>query len=137
MPWISCYGGKLTGCTRMADTALRLIETSVAATGEARTGDNDLEEDAHHLLFPVLAQQSVSAQWCAEHELCCTLEDYLRRRTNIAQWVARGGLGKDDANAQILKDISAQIANGDANVAAQLFETYRRKVENELDPLLA
>jgi dTDP-4-amino-4,6-dideoxygalactose transaminase len=37
-----------------------------------------------------------SATWCRDHESCHTLADYLRRRTNIAQWLPRGGLGAHD-----------------------------------------
>ena len=36
-----------------------------------------------------------SAAWCRDHEHCHTLDDYLRRRTNIAQWTPRCGLGAD------------------------------------------
>lgn len=136
-PWISCYGGKLTGCSRMSAKVLKLIKKSVVPTGEMRIDNHNLEAHAQQMPFPGLTQPIMSAAWCAKHELCCTLEDYLRRRTNIAQWTPRGGLGKNNTHAPILKDISLLIANGDAILAAQLFESYRSKIENTLDPLLA
>ena len=91
-------------------------------------------DDLRH--FPGIDQPVVSPAWSAEHELCCTLEDYLRRRTNIAQWIPRGGLGKNDAHAGTLKAFALEIAGGDAILGAQLFENYRRKIIDTLDPLL-
>ena len=85
--------------------------------------------------FPCIDQQVVSPAWSVEHEQCCTLEDYLRRRTNIAQWTACGGLGKNDAYARILRDIALEIAGGEAQRAARLFDDYRKKMMNSLSPL--
>ncbi|MGQ5523630.1 FAD-dependent oxidoreductase [Chitinimonas sp. PSY-7] len=135
-PWISCYGGKLTGCTRMANRVAKLIKRSVAASGEVRTAIQHPYGEVKHAAFPGLAQPVVSAAWCAKNELCCTLEDYLRRRTNIAQWVHRGGLGIGDANAEVLRNISLDLAHGDAVLAAQLFENYRANIKNNFDSLI-
>jgi glycerol-3-phosphate dehydrogenase len=134
-PWISCYGGKITGCTRMASKALQRIKKTVAPTGAGRALI-ELESPSEWTTFPGLSQALVSAAWCAEHELCCTLEDYLRRRTNIAQWVRRGGLGENDSNMPALQDISLQLAKGDASLASQLLENYRAKIAQDFDPLL-
>ncbi len=137
LPWISCYGGKITGCTRMASKALKLINKAVSATAQSYGADDAWEAALTQMEFPGLSQKVPTATWCAQHELCCTLEDYLRRRTNIAQWIPRGGLGGNDANAQALKNIALDLAHGDPMSAAQLFETYRRKVIDHLDALLA
>ena len=135
-PWISCYGGKITGCTRMAGKVSMLIKKSVVATAEICSADDAWEADLKQMTFPGLSQPVPSAAWCAQHELCCTLEDYLRRRTNIAQWIPRGGFGKNDANAQTLKNIAVDLAHGDNILAEQLFEAYRRKIADEFEPLL-
>lgn len=136
-PWISCYGGKLTGCMHMAEMALQRITKSVAATGEACGNTLDWEIHAQKTSFPGINQSVVSPAWSAEHERCCTLEDYLRRRTNIAQWIPRGGLGKDDAHIETLKRIALEIAGGQADLATQLLDNYRRKITSDLDRLLA
>ena len=136
-PWISCYGGKMTGCTRMASKALMLIKKSIAATAENFTANDTWESDLEQMEFPGLSQRVSSAAWCAQHELCCTLEDYLRRRTNIAQWIPRGGFGKDDSNTQTLKNIALELAHGNSVLAAQLFETYHEKIMGDFDFLLA
>ena len=78
-----------------------------------------------------------SAAWCARNELCCTLDDYLRRRTNIAQWIPRGGFGRNDAYAPVLGGIALQLANGSNAVAAKLLDSYRRKVSDDVGVLLA
>ena len=48
--------------------------------------------------FPGLCEPVAAASWCLDHEHCDTIEDYLRRRTNIAQWIPRGGLGARSEN---------------------------------------
>jgi glycerol-3-phosphate dehydrogenase len=136
-PWISCYGGKMTGCTRMASKAMKLISRSVAPTGKIRTFDAASQPELELVAFPGLSQPVTSAAFATEHESCCTLDDYLRRRTNIAQWLPRGGLGRNDSNASILRNIALQIAGGDAVMAEQLFENYCGKVKNDFKFLLA
>lgn len=135
VPWISCYGGKLTGCTRMADRVVKLIEKSVVPAGTVPALSQQYVPQPDRISFPGLAQQVVSPLWSAEYEMCCTLEDYLRRRTNIAQWVVRGGFGRDDRNAATLKNIAFQIAQGDPALAQRLFENYRNDVNTSLKAL--
>ena len=135
-PWISCYGGKITGCTRMASRAMKLISKAVGPTGEIRTADEALQPEPEQMPFPGLSQPVTSVVWATENESTCKLEDYLRRRTNIAQWLPRGGLGENDSNAPFLKHIALQIAGGDPVLAEKSFESYRRKVKNDCDFLL-
>jgi glycerol-3-phosphate dehydrogenase len=134
-PWISCYGGKISGCTHMASKALQQIKKMVSASAIICNADEHWESSMETSEFPGLTQPMPSAVWCAKHELCCTLEDYLRRRTNIAQWIPRGGLGRNDINAQVLKNIALELAEGNSVLAAQLFETYRMKISNDFDTL--
>lgn len=131
-PWISCYGGKITGCTRMAARAMKLISKTVPPTGE-RAADAVWAAEEELMTYPGLSQPVTSAQWATEHESCCTLDDYLRRRTNIAQWLPQGGMGENDCNAALLKTLALQIARGDAARADELFESYRTKVRQDFD----
>lgn len=135
-PWISCYGGKMTGCIRMAETVLRLLKQSIPATGTTSVRDVTWRESSIQTIFPGLSQTVPTAAWCAEHEQCYTLEDYLRRRTNIAQWIPRMGLGKKDCHAQVLKNAAEELAHGNAGLAKQLFDAYQEKVINNFDALL-
>lgn len=136
-PWISCYGGKLTGCSRMAARVARLIARTVTPSSEWAAPDDHWESGIETASFPGLSTKVPSAAWCARRELCCTLTDYLRRRTNIGPWVPRLGLGKNDEYAPTLREIALQIARGDQLVADRLFEEHRQQVVRQLDPLLA
>ena len=84
--------------------------------------------------YPGISSHLPSARWCVEHEGCATLEDYLRRRTNIAQWVPRLGLGENDKNLQEISAIAA-IIHAPAQ-AASAVETWRRQAARQ-DELLA
>lgn len=134
-PWISCYGGKMTGCVRLASQVLALIKKALPVTATIPLRDEDWELKIERALFPGLEQTVPAAAWCAQYEQCCTLEDYLRRRTNIAQWIPRMGLGKNDCYASAIKNIALELAHGDHPLADQLFSAYREKVMTEFDPL--
>jgi glycerol-3-phosphate dehydrogenase len=134
-PWISCYGGKMTDCMAMAKKVERMIARSVRATGPGSAADSG-EVRVESVVFPGLPQPVPSPKWCVEHTMCCTLDDYLRRRTNIAQWVDRAGLGKQNCHAGAVRQIALELANGDRTLAEEWFTTYTRKVEEELDSLL-
>jgi hypothetical protein len=122
----------------MASKVVKLVRKAVAPTGENYAADDSPgQTEWEPMEFPGLSRPVPSVAWAVDHEACCTLEDYLRRRTNIAQWLPRGGLGENDANAALLKTIALQIAGGDAVLADQLFANYDRKVKNDFDSLLA
>ena len=133
-PWISIYGGKLTGCRELAAQIRSRIAARVSpALADTRTGDvADPEMELSR--FPGIDQPLPSPQWCRDHEFCCTLEDYLRRRTNISQWLPRQGLGHDNENRAALLAV-AQVFHGDEAEAA--LTRYEQQVETQHDRLLA
>jgi glycerol-3-phosphate dehydrogenase len=133
-PWISCYGGKLTGCTRMAKRVLGLVVGAVAPSGLASRPLHQTEMEYSD--FPGMPDPVPSAKWCLDQELCCTLEDYLRRRTNIAQWVPRMGLGRDDENLPAVRAIAMELAGGDLAYAEHMLADYRQHVLGNFDDLL-
>jgi len=59
--------------------------------------------------FPGLAGSWPSIAHCVQHEYCLTIEDYLRRRTNIAQWLPRGGLGRENENRDLIRRLTAEL----------------------------
>ncbi len=69
--------------------------------------------------------------------MCFRLEDYLRRRTNISQWVPRGGLGRENENVPHLERLAALFPNCAARTGAAAVATYRQRVESEFDAALA
>jgi len=137
MPWISIYGGKMTDCVRLARRGVARIRSRL---GEPRTNghlSNGAGAKQEFTSFPGLATKVLSPRSCVENEMCWTLEDYLRRRTNISQWVPRGGLGRDNENRGYLARIASDFPVCDG---MQTPEDQVRKYEeriSELDRLIA
>ena len=133
LPWISVYGGKLTNCIALAEAAARQVRATAAPSGEigrraiARLQPSILPELAP---FPGLSEAMPSARWCRRHEMCWTLEDYLRRRTNIAQWIPNAGFGRRWENSADLRRLAAVFADNEA-AADRMLKRYARKVERD------
>lgn len=134
--WVSVYGSKLTSCNRLAASVVRNLDRllpereSVAVAEPARPSPQ-------MVTYPGVDEAQPSIEWCIEHEYCVTLEDYLRRRTNIAQWVPREGLGVDDENLPRLRELSLSLAQGNAARAERALSEYRSGVVNRFDRVLA
>jgi len=136
-PWISLYGGKITGCTATADEIAARIERALPTPVAPANIHPRGEPVTEYSRFPGLPQQVPSARWCRDHEFCHTLADYLRRRTNISQWVVREGLGRHDQNLAEINEIALALNNGDRNRAAHDVREYRERVQNNFDSVLA
>jgi len=103
-----------------------------AATAGNREGTGHGEMEMFS--FPGIGPSLPSPQWCRAQEFCCTLEDYLRRRTNISQWIPRQGLGQDNANRDALLAIARVFHGTEAETA---LARYEQQVELQHDRLLA
>jgi hypothetical protein len=86
--------------------------------------------------FPGLSEPVPSAAWCRNREHCHTLEDYVRRRTNIAQWIPRGGLGVRSENLETLRRIARVFCRNEA-AADEAITAYQRRVREGHDDILA
>ena len=135
VPWVSVYGGKITGCLPAARTVARLVREVVPPTGPLPVPTAPPRPAYEG--FPGLAERVVSARFAAEQQWCWTLEDYLRRRSNISQWVARGGLGRDDENIPHLLDLARAFTDGDEVLAQEAVDAYRKGVDRDFDRVLA
>ena len=131
--WISVYGGKLSGCTTLAREVRSHITDAIGRrTGPwlgAATPPNVAAPPTEP--FPGLDQPHVSPAWSAAHERCRTLDDYLRRRTNIAQWVRRSGLGRHHEHLDHLHHIATTIHDGDTAAAALDVMRCRERADAE------
>jgi glycerol-3-phosphate dehydrogenase len=137
-PWVSVYGSKLTGCEQLAiAVAKRLAPLLPEADKEFPNFDIDQIPNAGKFDFPGLDNSFPEIRWSKEYEHCCTIEDYLRRRTNIAQWVAREGLGRNNEHEPVIRKLCLELTDGDETAAERQFEAYRTKVERRFDQLLA
>jgi len=133
--WITLHGGKLTGCTLVAaDIAGRVA--AHLPPGKPRTTAHRTAE-IETTMFPGMGEEVPSIDWCRKHEFCHSLDDYLRRRTNIAQWVRREGLGNADENAGYLKSLAMTLSGGDELAAERELSDYRKRVHERFDQLIA
>lgn len=90
-------------------------------------------EMTHHREF---RHAFVTPQWARDHEGCVTLEDYLRRRTSIAQWTPRMGLGRHGSNRESLRQLAEVFTSGPVEAEA-MASAYEQQVRTHYDPLLA
>jgi glycerol-3-phosphate dehydrogenase len=135
-PWIAAYGGKLTGADLLAEAIARRIECHTPPSLPAGRTPAQTDAPVEWSTFPGLAGAVPSAAWCLKHEFCCTLEDYLRRRTNISQWVPREGLGWNNENLPAILGLATTFAGGDPRAARQLTDRYEQSVRERFDSVL-
>jgi glycerol-3-phosphate dehydrogenase len=122
LPWISLYGGKLSGCVAVARQVVRLL------TGRTPAKPSLERPSVPSVVFPDLARPVVDPRWSRDHEQCWSLGDWLRRRTPIAQLVPRGGCGHHDEHLHALADAALIFADGDAQRARRDLAEYRSHV---------
>ncbi len=136
LPWISSYGGKITGCREMADKITKEVARKIRPTGRpVCENSHRRDEDVEYITWPGIEEKVPSPAWCAGKELCCTLEDYLRRRTNISQWMPRQGLGWKSEYRQTLVDAATEI-DGMSGKADEIVDRYEKTVRDGFDRLL-
>lgn len=135
LPWISVYGGKLSGCTTLSRAVCARVAGVLGPSpmGPRRTTPDPPSDDSDVPTerFPGLDTPVVSAAWSAAHESCRTLDDYLRRRTNIAQWVRRGGMGAHHEHVGHLRAIAVTLHGGDQAKATKDLHDYRARLDRE------
>ena len=129
---VSVYGGKLTSCSLMADQVSALLSPHLRARRHSVPHPPPpLEIET----FPGLEEPVPAATWCRDHEHCLTLDDYLRRRTNIAQWIPRRGLGANSENTDAIRRI-ARVFSADAASADTALMNYQASVSECHDRIL-
>jgi glycerol-3-phosphate dehydrogenase len=135
-PWLSIHGGKLTSCVSIAESAAQTIAHRVRPSLLPRLIPDSPASPTELEAFPGLSEKIPSARSCAE-ESCWSLDDYLRRRTNISQWVSRGGLGRFNENVAYLEHISNAFTTGDSFSPKAAVANYQQQVEARFDRVLS
>src|SRR5439155_19392978 len=138
--WVSVYGGNITYAALLARQLVSELQRRQAPTAPVRPlairrGANGNGAVPPRIAFPGLPGTFLAPGWCASHEECWHLEDYLRRRTNIAQWVPRGGLGSRDEYRPLLERLGREIYGAD-EPARRAVEEYSRRAARDADWLL-
>lgn len=140
LSWISIFGGKLTDCIPLAQSVARLLRgtfpPSIARSVDEAEATEHGPGDPELQSFPGLEEEVPSAAWCAKNEACWTLEDYLRRRTNIAQWIPRGGLGRHGENVPHMRTLCRVFCDNDEEKARDMLQRYQQKIQSEFDPFM-
>jgi glycerol-3-phosphate dehydrogenase len=129
---ISLYGGKLTSSLKVADHVADMIGKRMVPRFPRMVSGCPRPERFTH---PELGHEFVTADWARDHEFCVTLDDYLRRRTSIAQWTPRMGLGRNGCGRESLLNPAETFTQGPAEAAAMV-QAYERNVRAIYDPLL-
>ena len=134
-PWFSTYGGKITGCARFAR---KVADALARRVGDAKRNGNHANGALGQVemeSFPGMPEPVPSIDWCVRNEACCTLDDYLRRRTNISQWTSREGLGEDNEHLPEIKRLAKRLYPGQATKANRAVRDYVNRVEQTFDRL--
>jgi len=134
VPWISVYGGKISGCLSLAAAvAVNVDKKHVRRSNICRSITPPHKKSWNK--FPGLLESVPSLEWCVQNEFCCTLDDYLRRRTNIAQWTPRQGLGFQNENAAYLSTLCRVLPGMDNERDRLGFSAYAGIVKEGFDRL--
>lgn len=135
-PWISVFGGKLTDSLLLGQEVSDAAERVLGRPARPMTSIEGASAEIEFDHFPALEDPVPSAQWCAENEMCWTLDDYLRRRTNIAQWVPRGGLGAASEHRPALLRLAGVFGTENGDSACRLLERYEACVREQFDNIV-
>ncbi len=131
---LSLYGGKFTSSFDVARAALqRLKEWLPPRRFPAEPHSSPEPETITHPALP--DTPFPSPDWAREREHCLTLEDYLRRRTPLAQWIDRGALGACGEYRPTLLAMAQAFCDTPAEAQAML-ASYEEKITTRHDPLL-
>ena len=129
---LTLYGGKFTSGTESALHVAGLLNSWIKPR---RPPSNPQTGTAETRMHDYLGHAFVSPEWARDRESCVTLDDYLRRRTNIAQWTPRMGLGRNDEHRNSLLEIAAVFTDHD-QAAKEMLHAYEHRVRSLYDPLL-
>ena len=125
-PWWTVFGGKLSGAADLATEIYHALFGEMPARIETRVPSRKIP----HIDAFFGGRSLPDPAYCRDFECCRTLEDYLRRRTNLAQWIPHGGFG---ANFEYEADLMAiaGILLDDPAAAEPAVRHYQEKVTME------
>lgn len=136
LPWISVYGGKISGCLSLANEVAGTIARRIPAPAAHRHLSAPRGNTIRWSTFPGVTGKVAAIDWCVEQEFCCTLEDYLRRRTTIAQWIPREGLGRSNENLGYLEVLASHLPKQTTLTRHNPVDEYVQRVKNGFDRLV-
>lgn len=135
--WLSVYGGKFTSAIGMAERVARQTRALLGASATPPAAAAAPPAPPPLVGYPGLREQFPAIDYCVEHEYCLTIGDYLRRRTNIAQWVPRNGLGRDNEHLPHVAQLAARLPQAPQPVPRHSLAHYVTESNRIFDRLLA
>jgi glycerol-3-phosphate dehydrogenase len=123
-PWITIFGGKLSGCTTVADEVTKMLLKKLTPSLPVSDASPFRQNAQTKADYPDVNESM-------KNEYCYTLDDYLRRRTNMAQWIENSGLGSNEEQLKAVKAICLQLCLGDPFVAEQHFNFYYNAISGK------
>lgn len=134
-PWISVYGGKFTSAINISNDIEKKVRALLDTPRHQPLKLSSLQAVPHDTMFPGLDAKFPSIRYCVEHEYCMTISDYLRRRTNISQWVARNGLGNLHENLSYIKQLEKQLPRSASQHPEHSLEQYAEQTQRVFNVL--
>lgn len=134
-PWIALYGGKFTSALAVAERVAVQVQGLLGAPPQPGLPPSPLASAPHEADFPGLDERFPAIGHCIEHEYCLTIDDYLRRRTNIAQWVARNGLGNAHEHLPLITRLAGQLPRAAPRQQRHTLEHYVAETARIFDRL--
>jgi len=133
--WMAIYGGKFTSALGMSSSVEQQVVTLLGKPLLQPLQPQLLEEAPPDATYPGLSGKFPSITHCVEHEYCLTIGDYLRRRTNIAQWVARNGLGNTREHLPFIEQLARQLPRATAQNPSYSLDHYVNETQRVFDRL--
>lgn len=120
--WWTIFGGKLSGAKNLAESIYQKI---FSQKPKAIFPDHLPPANVTWITgFGGLKLPDPS--FCREHLHCRTIEDYLRRRSNVAQWIPNAGWGREFEFSDSLQQIAKEIYQN-KEIASRELESYKEK----------
>jgi glycerol-3-phosphate dehydrogenase len=108
LPWHTVFGGKLSGSLEFSNKVYyNIFKKNPYQIQYNSTIESPMTKEFFN------GMNLPDVKWSVEHTQVRCLEDYLRRRTNIAQWIPVGGLGFNNEYLDDIKKISKLIHPSD------------------------
>jgi glycerol-3-phosphate dehydrogenase len=124
LPWFTIFGGKISGSLGFS---LKVFKKVFASAPKLNEIDYSLQVPMSTEYFDGLSLPSV--EWCVTNTQVRCLEDYLRRRTNVAQWIPMGGLGFDQGYKSDLKKLAFLIHVNPEDAESDFKDYIQRQIK--------
>ena len=126
---ITVYGGKITTALLVAESIQQFFQRNFHIQCRAHLHSYCEKHCIEKIEFA--GYSAIIPEWSVENEFTLSIEDYLRRRTNLAQWIDRGGLGKHGEFSDDLLTLCLRLHQGNEAIARRDWNNYLDLINTE------